>query len=145
MNWTAAEDIILRTHYGTVPAHLVAQHLPGRSGGAVQDRGKKLGLKAWFRPCLKISRPCPTKPSRARYIAILTEECLAASVPLHEALSRSRRQLVVYPRWRTWRRLRAMNFSLPGIGQVAGVDHSSVHHGLARLKQLDSFKNEVVA
>ena len=79
--------------------------------------------------------------NRARY-----EELLRAELDIHnDALGPndrrilwfdamlSRKRITSQMRWRVYRKLRELGFSLPAIGKVAGYHHTSILNGLYRL------------
>jgi hypothetical protein len=74
--------------------------------------------------------------SPARYRMYLAQECATAGVDFTWALAGGRKRPLVLARWRAWKRLRDDGATLPMIGRVAAVDHSSVLHGLRRLSTM---------
>lgn len=122
--WNDDDDTRLRLAYGKASYALIGEQL-GRTARAVRIRSWRLNLY-----------DAPKRPSRARYVAILTEECQAAGIDLAPALANARPRPFAYARFRAWARLRAQNFSLPGIGLCARVDHSTVNNGLKRAAEM---------
>lgn len=120
--WADAELVRL---YGTMKVKDIGA-LFNRDPDAVSARASMLNLIP----------PPKTKPSRARYVQILKEECDAANVDLNEALSDRQFRRIARVRWRAWERLRALNCSYPGIGMVANRDHTTIIAGIRREQQL---------
>lgn len=54
-----------------------------------------------------------------------------------EMLGSSRRKAAAHARFRIFRELHDMGFSYPSIGSVAGMDHTSVLHGVVRINELE--------
>ncbi len=122
--WTEGDHMRLRLAVGILGARnwaLIGRHL-GRPATRVKVRAYESGLL-----------PHPKRPSRARYVALLKDECLRADVCFRDALSKSRYTAAVRVRWKVWAELRQHNYSLPGIGMAAGgYDHTAVLHGVRR-------------
>lgn len=126
MLWTTEEDQLLRDIYGNKAIADVADEF-GRSRIAIRNRAIRLGLSF---------APVKGRPSRERYETILREECKKDRIPIAVALSKSRRRPEVYARFRTWAHLKDLGFSFPGIGAVAGFDHTSIMNGTRALARL---------
>lgn len=122
--WDDADDMRIRLAYGKAPHAVIAKQI-GRSTMSVGRRIWELELHV-----------TPKRPSRARYVQILTDECKKAGIALAPALNNHRKRIFAHARFRAWARLREQNFSLPGIGICARVDHSTVHNGLKRAAEM---------
>lgn len=125
--WSEGDDLRLRLAYQKAPLRIIAKQL-NRTEQAAYIRAVKLGLGGMPKG----------KPSKAHYVAILREECEQDSVPLILALSKTRTRNAAYARFRTWARLRKDGYSLPGIGAIAQLDHSSILHGTRALARLQA-------
>jgi chromosomal replication initiation ATPase DnaA len=78
------------------------------------------------------------RPPVWRYRAILAEECEQLGVAFDAALGRRRARRICAARYRCWSRLRAIGYSYPGIASVSGRDHTTILHGLRRLRLLNA-------
>lgn len=77
-------------------------------------------------------------PSRSRYEAMVRAEAEAMGIDPEMVLSRRRQRPYALCRFRVFAKLRADGqYSLPGIGRTAGLDHTSVLHGLRRLPEIE--------
>ena len=75
------------------------------------------------------------RPSQAKYRAMLEEEAARSGVPFSEVMRAPRGgRKAAHVRFRVWAKLRAEGYSLPGIGETAGKDHTSILHGIRKLK-----------
>jgi len=117
--WTPVEDAALRGVWCTATGREAARLL-GRTVNAVYQRAYKLNLPVKYNA--KTISP-------SRYRSLLESEAVAAGVPLERALS-PRNRAGSQVRWRVWKGLHKEGASLSGIGRVAGVDHTTIRHGI---------------
>ena len=132
MHWTEDEDKRLREAYGFISDEQMTWVL-GRSLSSIMSRRRDIAL----------SKPPKRRPSRARYVSVLAEECLDAGVSLKAALDHgSKRRVDCIPRHKAWKRLVDAGYSLPGIGLAAGYDHTSILNGVRRAGAHDAWLAE---
>ena len=129
--WSPEEDAIIREQYPKSGPDFIWAEL-GRTRQAVVQRACKLG--ALYGSGHRIDHT----PSVTMYLEMLKAECDRSNVNFWTAVTKSQEWAVARARWRTWARLREMNYSLPAIGSAANRDHTSILHGLRRLKELAS-------
>ena len=77
------------------------------------------------------------RPSISHYRSVVIEEATKAGVCHQDALSGKRYNGICYARFRAWRRLRDMGYSLPGIGAVSGKHHTSILHGIRQINEME--------
>lgn len=79
------------------------------------------------------------RPSAILVRAIVHEEAQRGGVSSKDIMGQSRWKKVAIPRWRVFTRLRALGFSLPGIGMaMGGKDHTTVRSGIIRLREIEA-------
>jgi hypothetical protein len=78
------------------------------------------------------------QPSKRLWINTVTQEALAAGKSPVEVMAGTIRRGVTQVRWRAWCRLMSANegYSMKGIANVSGFDHTSIRFGVARLAGL---------
>lgn len=72
-------------------------------------------------------------PPKALWLALVYTEAAWAGVSPVAVININGNDTSKYARWRVWRVLRLMGYSLPGIGRASGRDHTTILHGLNRL------------
>ena len=122
----------MRLGYPKVGPRLLAKQL-GRTRAGVIQRAKVLGIR--FLPLREET------PSIAQYRAMLREECGVGNISLSQALSKSRARPAVMARWRTFERLRRMDFSYPAIGSAVGCDHTVIVFACQRMAEIRAAKS----
>jgi hypothetical protein len=97
----------------------------------VQRRVLRLGI-----PCMTLKET--TTPTEGEWLGAAAKASLAAGINVRHVLSGSRQRSHVQARWAAWRALLDGNpqFSMKGVGEASGFDHSSVLHGMRRLREL---------
>ena len=82
------------------------------------------------------SKQLSRKPSRQKWVTAATEAAKDAWIPVGWVLSGKKLRPAVLARWTAWKALADEGrYSISGIGQVSGHDHTSVLHGIRRLKE----------
>ena len=77
-----------------------------------------------------------TRPQRSLWVQAATAAAVAASIDPERVLSRSREKAVTRARWAAWAAIVATGrYSVAGLAQVCGWDHSSILHGLKMLRR----------
>jgi chromosomal replication initiation ATPase DnaA len=74
------------------------------------------------------TRDQPKRPTETHAQTLVKLYCERADVREAEFWAGRRFKSVCWVRWKVCQELREEGYSLPGIGQVLGLDHSSVHH-----------------
>lgn len=121
--WSDHEDEALRSSWGCMPFPEIAKILPARTPCAIEHRASVIGLSALAKH----------KPSRKRYVELLLSAVGENSkFGLSDLLGHRKREPLPQIRWRAWAILRAEGASYPGIGMVAGRDHTSILYGVRR-------------
>lgn len=123
--WTPREDQIVLRLKMRIPLHRVARRI-GRTERSVVSRLCNIGVVL----------PQRMRPALGAWYAAVAFASDRTGVPPHEITSKSRVRARARARWLAFKWLRDKGFSLPGIGAVAGVDHTTVIHGLRRLEEL---------
>ena len=78
------------------------------------------------------------KPPASLVALIAEQEALRGEITAADIMGQRRYKAHQLPRWRVWKRLRAYGYSLPGIAACWGFDHTTVLHGLKRLKSIEA-------
>ncbi len=88
-------------------------------------------------PPIVISAQRPPAPSHERYRSMVLVEAARAKVSPEAIFGISKTRPVAYARFRVWRELRELGFSLPGIGRVAGRKHETILSGIRRINKVE--------
>lgn len=149
--WTATEKDFLKANWRRPIGELAA--MTGRSENAVYVRFLKMGIPR------SSTRRLRFEPSFEEWHRAALDEARKAKVPLRLVISGNKlpavpveygriceeqrracleRQKAIVARWKAWRRLKDNpRYSLAGIGRATGWHHTSIMHGLDRLKELE--------
>jgi hypothetical protein len=77
------------------------------------------------------------RPSDDDWWDAVIDAAVIAGLSPAQVFSPRRDRVLVQARWRAWRALEQRGFSVHGIAYIAGYDHTTVRHGLERLKKLE--------
>lgn len=88
-------------------------------------------------PCIAL-QATEDKPD---YDSVMGTVCSYFHADVTAVMSKSRKHECVLPRYVAWSILRQMGFTLKGIGEPSGHDHTTVIHGIETLKY-DCLANE---
>lgn len=86
---------------------------------------------------------CPS--AREVYLAVVVKVASATGVSEEEIRSKSREKNIVQARWLTYRYAYQLGLSTLQIGAAAGTDHTTVLHGIKRIKGMISKAKEIQA
>lgn len=101
----------------------------------VQRRVHRLGI-----PCISVREA--KMPTKGEWIAAATRAALAAGINPTHVMRGSCQRSHVRARWAAWKAIldQNPNYSIKGLSVVSGFDHSTLLHGMKRLKQLSEQK-----
>lgn len=82
----------------------------------------------------------PPRPPLKFVRAIMILTALEHGLEYDALFTKRRNRRVAYPRMRAWRTLRNYGYSLCGIGNAIGYDHTSILSGIRRIEYLDGLR-----
>lgn len=123
--WLPRHDAVVAAQYGTIPVKQIAQTLR-RTPSAINTRAANLNLAKRQQP----------RPKASRWIELATAEAQRRVIDLDDVLGGARKGALA--RWYAFRTLRTEGASLHGIAAVTGFDHSTVHNGLRRIRDIEA-------
>jgi len=128
--WTPAMDKRLITLCQEMHMTAAAREM-GIKIERVQRRVNRLGI-----PVMTLKET--TTPTEGEWLGAAARASIQANIHVKHILSGSRIRSHVRARWAAWRALLDSNqqFSMKGVGEVSGFDHSSVMNGMQRLREL---------
>lgn len=119
--WTKDEDTELRQLYPIHGAKIMAATM-ARTKGAIHSRAMFLGVT---------KQRAKIRPGKETIAAVVTIAAHAMGITPARVMSRSRERPAAHARFICYALLRDhRRYSLPGIGQAFGVDHTTVINGL---------------
>lgn len=125
--WSWEEDERVRELWNSAPMWRLMRSIPGRNYPSITSRAHKLGVARRSR----IKWPTPDA-----WVDAVRAASLRTGYPFPAALASGRRG-AVHTRWIAFERLNR-DHSANGIAKVSGFDHTSVLHGIARVRSFRS-------
>ena len=81
---------------------------------------------------------CGGVPPKPLVALLATMEGAREGYDAQSVLGTSRLRPIAYARFRSWRKLRELGYSLPGIGKAYGKDHTTILAGIRSIKKAEA-------